>query len=86
MAIYNENSMVEPEHIKEIDKQLKKLGSKVPEELLKDSTQHSLANVLQLACGGGKYKVETLSEINKIKIPNVFSIECSCQKSPLRKI
>ena len=85
MVIYDEKSMVEPEHIKEIDKQLKKLGSKVPEELLKDGGQHSLANVLQLACGGGTYGVSSLDSLNNIENAE-FGIKCSCQNSPSSNI
>lgn len=82
MTIYTETSMVKPEHIREIDKQLKNLGSKVPDACL-DNSEHSLALVLSLACGGGQFGVSSLGEINNIGDSH-FSIDCTCQNSPTR--
>jgi hypothetical protein len=82
ISTYEESSMVEPEHIKEIDKQLKKLGSKVEEKCL-DGEKHALARVLNLACGGGKYGLSSLNAINTIG-NDEFSIKYTCQNSPTR--
>ena len=56
--------MVHPDHIKVIDQQLQKYGSKVPKDFL-DRNEHALGNVLRLALGQGSYKVD-LVQINKI--------------------
>lgn len=64
LEIYDKHSMVHPDHIKVIDQQLQKYGSKVPEDFL-DEKEHALPNVLRLALGEGSYKVD-LVQINKI--------------------
>lgn len=74
MTTYKETTMVLPEHIKEIDKQLKKLGSKVEERFL-DGEEHVLANVLNLACGSGTFGISSLDVLNSIG-DVTFSIEC----------
>lgn len=78
MTIYSNNEMVEVSHIVEINKQLKKLGSKVKDDLL-DGEKHSLSNVLSLACGGGTYGI-TVDKINSIQ-SSQFQINCSCENS-----
>lgn|GEM_PF-4525549 len=62
--IYNEHSMIHPDHIEVIDQKLQEHGSKVPEEFL-DEKEHALPNVLRLALGEGSYRVD-LAQINKI--------------------
>ncbi len=62
--IYNEHSMIHPDHIEVIDQKLQEHGSKVPEDFL-DGQEHALVNVLRLALGKGSYKVD-LVQINKI--------------------
>lgn len=79
MTTYKETTMVSPEHIKEIDKQLKELGSKVEERFL-DGEEHMLANVLNLACGGGTFGISSLDALNSIG-DVTFSIECTCENS-----
>jgi len=74
IEIYTNQSMVKPEHIKEIDNQLKNMGSKVPKELVEDKKEHSLANILQLACGAGSFSVKS-EKINSIKT-NEFELNC----------
>jgi hypothetical protein len=92
MTIYDEKSMLKKEHVKLIADKLGSLGSKVPENLEKDlkeneKNEYALANLLFLACGGGKYKLE----IDQIKLINndQFSIKDSaikylCEHSPTR--
>ncbi|WP_286719084.1 hypothetical protein [Thalassolituus sp. UBA2009] len=82
MTIYTEISMVKPEHIREIDTQLKALDSKVQESCL-DGQEHSLANVLYLACGGGSFGVSSLEQLNGIGNDH-FSIFCTCQNAVTR--
>lgn len=64
MQVYTYTQMVKQEHVKIIEKELRKRGSKTPKamSLAKD---HSLANLLSLACGGGKYalKIEDIVSI-----------------------
>ena len=57
MIIYDEKSMVKKEHVKFISEELNELKSKIPQNLDMDN-EHSLANLLSLACGGGKYRLE----------------------------
>lgn len=78
MKIYDKNTMVCSKHITEINKQLAQLGSKVPKEFL-DGNEHILANILNLACGGGTYGI-TLEKINSIK-NNEFEIHYDCKDS-----
>ncbi len=66
--------MVKSDDITEINKQLQKLGSKVPNNCL-DGQEHALANILYLACGGGTFGI-SLSDINNIQNNN-FSIDRS---------
>ncbi|WP_157760828.1 hypothetical protein [Hydrogenovibrio halophilus] len=82
MTTYTETSMVKPEHIRIIDEQLKDLGSKVQDSCL-DGQEHSLANVLHLACGGGSFEVSSLETLNGIGNSH-FSIQCTCQNSVTR--
>lgn len=78
MKIYDRDEMIRAEHIKEIDKQLKKLGSKVDEKLL-DGEAHILSNVLNLACSGGSYGL-SLNKINSIG-NNEFQLYYNCENS-----
>lgn len=57
MKEYGKKSIVEKAHAKIISKELIKRGSKVPSGI-KLSKDRSLANLLSLACGGGKYALE----------------------------
>lgn len=57
MKEYGKKSIVEKPHAKIISKELIKRGSKVPSGI-KLSKDRSLANLLSLACGGGKYALE----------------------------
>lgn len=82
--VYVNGSMVKPEHIKEINKQLKKIGSKVPDNFL-DDKEHILANILQLACGSGSFGVASIEDINKIGTDE-FGLVCDCEKSPSRQV
>lgn len=75
MQIYKKTSMVKPDHIIEINKQLQIFGSKVKDSCLKDGKEHSLSNVLWLAYGEGKYGRISLDIINSITHPE-FQIEC----------
>lgn len=82
MTTYNEKSMVQKEHAIFIASELKKLGSKIPNDLeLKD--EHSLSYLLSLACGGGKFGI-SLANINSIG-NNEFNIECSCENATTRQ-
>lgn len=74
MKIYNKHSMVSSKHIREIEKQLKKLGSKVDEQFM-DGKEHTLENVLFYALGTGTYGV-TVDSINAIKTTD-FEINLS---------
>lgn len=60
--------MVSPKHIKIIDEQLQKFGSKVSDTCL-DGEEHALANVLWLACGESTYGI-SLEKINSIRNAN----------------
>ncbi len=80
MTEYTESMMVLPEHIIEIDKQLRKLGSKVKVSCLDDGEKHVLANVLYLACGDGTFGI-SLDAINSIK-HDEFTINCTCRNHP----
>ena len=82
MIIYNENSMVKKEHVKFIESELTKLGSKVANNINLEK-DHSLANLLSLACGGGKFGI-SLKDINSI-CNDEFKIECSCVNSITRQ-
>ena len=79
MIVYDRNIMVEAKHILEIDKQLKKLGSKVDDKLVNDKQSHALSNVLNLACSGGSFGI-SLDKINSIQ-NDEFKINCSCEHS-----
>jgi len=79
MIIYDRNILVNAKHIKEINRQLCKLGSKVEEKLVNDGNSHALLNVLSLACGGGSFGI-SLSKINSIENEE-FKIDCSCDSS-----
>lgn len=79
MEIYDRNLMIIPKHIKEIDKQLRKLGSKVEESLVKDNESHILSNVLNLACSGGSYGL-SLEQINSI-CNSEFKLDYQCENS-----
>ena len=80
--IYNKQTMVTTEHTKVIKTELEKLGSKIADNV--DLTEkHSLAVLLNLACGGGKYSISKES-INSIE-NDEFSIYCTCESSPLRQ-
>ena len=65
MTTYINNSMVKKEHGKIIAKKLRKLGSKVPNDLDLEK-EHCLANLLHLASGNGTYKLSS-DQINQIK-------------------
>jgi hypothetical protein len=86
MQSYTSTQMVKKTHAKVIEKQLRKLGSKTP-SALKISRDKSLANLLYLACGGGKYalKVEKILTIGNEE----FSLDQNgvkelCKKSVTR--
>ncbi len=86
MTKYDEKSVVKKEHVKFIADELEKCGSKTPKDLdLKE--KHSLANLLYLACGGGKYKLEK-NEIMQIRNDQFYieesAVEYLCQHSPTR--
>jgi hypothetical protein len=68
---YDEKSMVKREHVKIIVKELRELGSEIPQNL-DINNEHSLANLLSLACGGGKYRLKP-NKIAQIK-SDEFSI------------
>ncbi len=57
--------MIHPDHIKVIDQQLQKYGSKVSDDFLNSDKAHALGNVLSLALGEGSYGVD-LADINAI--------------------
>ncbi len=78
MITYQHTNMVKADHIKVINKSLKKMGSKVQEDCL-DGENHSLANILHLACGGGTYRI-SIENINSIS-NDEFNINCSCINS-----
>lgn len=82
VKIYTTSDMVSAKHIKEIDKQLQQLGSKVSDRFMKND-KHILANVLSLACGDGTNGI-TIEQINSIKHPE-FEIECDCRHATLKK-
>jgi len=76
MKTYTDIDMVKPKDIIEINKQLSKLGSKVSEKFL-DGEEHSLANILHLACGESSYGI-SIQDINSIQSAN-FRIDCKCK-------
>ena len=82
MPTYYNTDMVKANDIIKINKQLQKLGSKVPDNCL-DGKDHILANILHLACGGGTFGV-SLNDINKIQ-DSSFSIKCDCKHSITRQ-
>ena len=82
MCIYYDENMVNAKDIIEIDMQLKKFGSKVPENYL-DGKEHVLVNILHLACGGSSFVI-SLKDINSIG-NNGFSIESKCEPSITRQ-
>jgi len=78
--------MVKSEHIKVIAIELEKLGSKLPENLDMDS-DHSLANILSLACGGGSYQIEPEKLIQIRTEEFAFdekSVKALCERSATR--
>jgi len=81
MKIYTTNGMVESRHIKEIDNQLRILGSKVDEKYL-DGEDYALALVLYLACGKGSFGL-SIEDINNIEGDD-FKIEYNCKNSIIR--
>ncbi|WP_419777760.1 hypothetical protein [Malaciobacter marinus] len=82
MTTYNEKSMVKKEHVKFIKSELKKLDSKLANNINSEK-EHSLANLLSLACGGGTFGI-SLDDINSIG-NDEFSIECSCENAITRQ-
>ena len=66
IVTYTKEDMVSPAHIKVIADQLKKFGSKVPNEVLKDGQEHTLANVLRLECCKETFRNVSLKDINSI--------------------
>lgn len=81
--IYDEKSMVKKEHVKIIVKELRKLGSEIPQNL-DANNEHSLASLLSLACGGGTYGLEP-NKMAKIKSDGFSikegAIKLLCKKS-----
>lgn len=88
MTDYVGTQMVKKEHVKIIAKELRKRGSKTPSgmKLAKDK---SLANLLSLACGGGKYalQIEDIITIgnNEFSI-NEAGVRELCKKTPSRSV
>ena len=85
MQVYAYTQMVKQEHVKIIEKELRKRGSKIPKamSLAKD---HSLANLLSLACGG-KYalKIEDIVSIGNSEFSiNEDGVKELCKNSPTR--
>jgi hypothetical protein len=68
--------MVKPQHIKEIDKQLRIHNSKVDEQFI-DNQEHALFNILYLACSQRNYGVKH-DMIANIKTSE-FSLENICE-------
>ncbi|MFT4851227.1 MAG: hypothetical protein ACI83B_003792 [Sediminicola sp.] len=64
MDTYTNESMVKQKHINEIERQLIKLGSALPQNFDK-TKDRALSNILRLATGDGTNKV-SLELINKI--------------------
>ena len=80
---YNANSMVSQEDIKKIHKELERIGSKVSSSCL-DNREHSLSNIMSLACSGGTYgiTIHQMSEIKQIlKDSYEIEINYSCEGS-----
>lgn len=73
MELYTNTSMVKQKHIHEIERQLIKLGSALPQGFDK-TKDRALGNILSLATGDGTYKV-SLELINKIS-SDEFEIKC----------
>lgn len=87
MENYTYTQMVPKKHAKIISQQLRKLGSKTP-SALKISKDRSLANLLYLACGGGKYslKVEQILTIGNSEFClDESGINELCKRSITRK-
>jgi len=82
MTTYTKTSMVKKEHVKFIESELKKLGSKLADNITKEK-EHSLADLLYLACGGGAFGI-SLADINSIG-NNEFNIKCSCENASTRQ-
>lgn len=82
MTVYTNSIWVKAEHIKEINKLLEQLGSKVSDEFIGNG-KHILANVLSLACGDGTYGI-SIEKINSIKHPE-FEIQCDCRHATIKK-
>jgi len=85
MHDYVGTQMVKKEHAKVIAKELRKRRSKAPKgmSLAKD---RSLANLLALACGGGKYalKVEDIITIGNSEFSiNEDGVKELCNRSPV---
>lgn len=88
VEIYTGTQMVPKKHAKIISQQLRKLGSKTPSGL-KISKDRSLANLLYLACGGGKYslKVEKILTIGNSEFClDEKGIKDLCKKSITRSL
>lgn len=86
MQDYLSTSMVKKEHVRVISSELRKRGSKAPKgmSLAKD---RALANVLSLACGGGKYalSVEDIVSIGNSEFSiNKRAVKELCDRSPAR--
>lgn len=86
MQDYVGSQMVKKEHVKVIDSELRKRGSKIPEGMSLDEDR-SLANLLSLACGGGAYalSVEEIVSIgnNEFSI-NERGVKELCRRCPTR--
>ncbi|MCT7484056.1 hypothetical protein [Aliarcobacter cryaerophilus] len=83
MTKYTRTSMINKDHIKKIHNELLKFGSKVKKSCL-NKKYHSFANVMYLACSGGKFGLqkEQIEEIKKIlKDSHNIDIDYSCEGS-----
>lgn len=85
---YKDTDMIKQKHAKIIEKELIKLGSKIPEEMnLNLYKKHSLAQLLRLACGGGTYalKSEDIASIRNSEFSiDEDSVKKLCKNAPTR--
>ncbi|MBR9867122.1 MAG: hypothetical protein GYB18_08475 [Oceanospirillales bacterium] len=86
MQDYIGTQMINKGHAKFIAKELRKRGSKAPSSLI-FSKDRSLANLLSLACGVGKYalKIEDIISIGNSEFTiNEEGVKELCKRSPTR--
>jgi hypothetical protein len=89
MTTYKSTSSVKPEHVEQIRKLLKNMGSDVPENCINNSNgeaYHSLSYILSLACGSGANQL-SLEQIRSIGTEE-FQIDpgYQCEGSVTRNI